>query len=69
MTLPMTASCSASDSFSSPTGNEGNGLDDLVSKIVDDDQLNNALLQEHAELLGLTLKRGLMSASNRYLLH
>lgn len=65
MTLPVTASCSPSDNFSSQIGNEGNGLDDLVSKIVDDDQLNNAFLQEHAELFGLNLKKGSMSTSNR----
>lgn len=65
MALPVTASCSTSDSFSSHIGNDGGGLDDLVSKIVDDDQLNSAFLQEHAELFGLAVRRGGMSGSNR----
>ncbi|CAL1291146.1 unnamed protein product [Larinioides sclopetarius] len=65
MALRTTAPYSMTEGFTAPRiGNDGCGLDDLVSKIIDDDGLNTALLQEHAELLGLNLNGGMFTTSN-----
>ncbi|GFS32222.1 meiosis-specific coiled-coil domain-containing protein MEIOC [Trichonephila inaurata madagascariensis] len=65
MALQTTAPYGMTEGFSVPrVGNDGCGLDDLVSKIIDDDNLNTALLQEHAELLGLNLNGGMFTTPN-----
>ncbi|XP_015919324.1 meiosis-specific coiled-coil domain-containing protein MEIOC [Parasteatoda tepidariorum] len=66
MALQASASCGVTEGFSiTRAGNDRCGLDDLVSRIVDDEHLNTALLQEHAEFLGLTLNNGMFATSNR----
>ncbi|XP_055928830.1 uncharacterized protein LOC129959939 [Argiope bruennichi] len=68
MALRTTVPYGMTEGFTAPRiGNEGCGFDDLVSKIIDDDNINTSLLQEHAELLGLNLNGGMFTTSNNNL--
>ncbi|GIY20654.1 meiosis-specific coiled-coil domain-containing protein MEIOC [Caerostris darwini] len=62
--MALQAPYNMNEGFSVPhVGNDGCGLDDIEPNIIDEN-LNTALLQEHAELLGLNLNGGMFTTSN-----